>query len=493
MNDLPRILTVLLAAVLAFQAGQVHAASRRGLARRLAALEASPALKNAPWGLSVKYVDTGKTVAAVRADKSLVPASTMKVFVAAASLAALGPDHRFRTGLYRAGAVDADGTLHGDLVLKGGGDPTLGSTLMAGTRSLDELLDSWVKAVKDAGIRRVRGSVTADNRLFSGPPDPGSWAWEDLGNYYAAPADALSLHDNLYTLFFAPGKAAGELARFLRAEPQPPQLDFDNEMLTGPAGSGDNGYVYCVPGQHRATLRGTLPAGTPEYSIQGAIPEPSMFAAGSLMRRLEAAGVAVSGPSAYVGDSADLTGAALLAEEISPTLTDIARVTIRRSVNLYAEMLARALALKAGRPGSAQEGLAAIRDFLRSTGVDLTGLRLADASGLSRQDAVPPETFVDFLAAMSRHPSFPAFRDTLAVPGPDDVTGKVRGFGQGALDGCLHFKSGFMTGARSYCGYLKDAEGRLLAFAFIVNHHASSRAEVEALLTDVLAGLAGEK
>lgn len=490
MNALSRSMAPLsAAALLAFLPAAGLGAGRPSLSRSLKALDASPALKNAPWGLSVKDVASGRTLADVRADKSLVPASSLKVFVTAAALAKLGAAYRFRTGLYASGTLAPDGTLRGDLVLKGGGDPAFGSTLVPGSRSAEEVFSSWVSTLAASGIRRVEGSVLADARLFEGSQSPGSWSWEDLGNYYAAQASALSIGDNAYTLVFAPGPREGDPARLLRTEPEVPGLSFVNFMRTGPADSGDNGYVFCVPGQQEAVLRGTLPAGAREYSIKGALPDPALFAAHSFLRHLRSSKISISGGAARAASEADLRGARLLAEELSPPVADIARVTMRRSVNLYAEMLARALALAAGGQGTASRGLTALHDFLFVSGVNPAGLRLSDASGLSRQNAVPPAVFTDFLASVAKSPLFEDFRSLLVTPGADEVTGKVRGFGQGVLDGRLYFKSGFLTGARSYCGYLKDSKGRWLAFAFIVNHHASSRAEVEALLVDVLAAL----
>lgn len=427
-----------------------------------------------------------------QADKGLIPASSIKVLVTAAALSVLGEDHRFHTRFYRTGEIAQNGTLKGDLVIEGGGDPSLGSTLMTGTPTLSDVLGAWSRAVREAGIRRVEGAVLADNRLFEGMPSPGSWAWEDLGNYYAAPADALSLNDNLYALVFAPGKSVGEEAALLRTEPEVPGLRFKNLMRTGDKDSGDKGVVYCVPDQEEAALTGTLPVGVPEFSIKGAVPWPALFAARSLKARLKSDGIAVVQGAALVSDESARSSAdkGLLLETLSPPLKDIVRVTNKKSVNLYAEMLARALALKAGKKGSAQEGVAAVMEFLRSARVDISGLRLADACGLSRIDAVPAQAFTSLLSYMARQPSFAAFRDSLATPGVDEATGKARSFGQGGLEGRLWFKAGFVTGARGYCGYLQTRKGRLLSFAFLANNLSAPRADVEAFLKKRLISLA---
>jgi D-alanyl-D-alanine carboxypeptidase/D-alanyl-D-alanine-endopeptidase (penicillin-binding protein 4) len=453
------------------------------------AWSSTPALKNALWGLSAAFADTGEPVAAFQADKPLAPASSMKVFVTAAALSTLGEDHRFRTRLCRSGSLGPDGTLRGDLRLIGGGDPTLGTTLMRGRPSMEDVLDAWVAAVKKSGVRRVEGSVLADNSLFSGLPAPGGWSWEDLGNYYAAPVDALSIHDNLYTLVFAPGRAPSEEARLLRTEPEVPGLHFTNRMRTGAEGSGDEAFVFNTPGSYDAALQGTVPAGVQEFAIKGSIPEPALFAARALRSRLQSAGIQVSGESALAAEEQDCGPDALLAEALSPPLKDIIRVTNRRSVNLYAETLARALALSAGKPATPEGGVAAVSDFLRSAKIDAPGLRLDDACGLSRRNAVPPKALSDLLAFMSRSAAFSAFKDSLVAPGYDESSGSDRMFGKGSLEGRLRFKPGYVSGVRSTCGYLLPRSGRLLVFAFIVNGSSASRAEIEALLTTFLVDL----
>ncbi|HAH06504.1 MAG TPA: D-alanyl-D-alanine carboxypeptidase/D-alanyl-D-alanine-endopeptidase [Elusimicrobia bacterium] len=482
------MLRIALASALLFPPAWAGAARAGGFE----AWQSTPALKNALWGLSAAFADSGEPIAAFQADKPLTPASSMKVFVTAAALSTLGGNARFRTRLCRSGTLGADGTLRGDLRLIGGGDPTLGTTLMKGRPSMEDVLDSWADAVKAGGIRRVEGAVLADNSLFQGLPVPGSWSWEDLGNYYAAPADALSLHDNLYSLVFAPGRAASEEARLLRTEPEIPGLRFTNRMRTGAPGSGDEAFVFNTPGSTEATLRGTVPAGAREFTIKGSIPEPALFAARALRSRLQRAAIPVSGESALAAPLA-CGPDALLAETLSPPLKDIVRVTHRRSVNLYAEMLARALAVSAGRPATPENGAAAVLDFLRSAKIDSSGLRLDDACGLSRRNAVPPKALSDLLAFMSRGPTFDAFRESFAAPGLDETSGSVRTFGKGALEGRLRFKPGFMSGVRSVCGYLSPRSGRLIVFAFIVNNSGASRAEIEDLLMPFLVELAEQR
>ena len=456
--------------------------------REVEAAAAGPLLRDASWAASVMFADTGERLAAFNAEKNLAPASSLKLLASAAAWSVLGEDYRFRTQVLRGGPIGSDGTLEGDLILLGGGDPTLGSTLAKGSQSMEDVFASWTKKLAESGVKRIAGAVVADNGLYGGAPIPGSWSYEDVGNYFAASADALSINDNLYKITFAPGKKAGEDARLLRVEPEVPGMRFVNLMKTGPEGSGDNGYVFCAPGQYAATLRGTVPAGPQEFAIKGALPEPALFAAQAFQRHLEKAGILVSKEARLAQAAAAREPSSLLAQTLSPPLRDIVYVTHKRSFNLYAEMLARALGARRGK-GAVQEGLEAVKDFLRGAGIDVSGIRLFDACGLSRYDQVKAETLTRVLVVMAKDKDFSAWRDTFVVPGDADATGHIRRFARGLLDGKLWIKSGSLSGVRGYSGYVKTAKGRLAAFTFIVNGYSCSPAQIEELHEKLLLDL----
>nr|MDA8243716.1 D-alanyl-D-alanine carboxypeptidase [Elusimicrobiota bacterium] len=178
---------LLLATVLSLLPRASQAGGIDGLVKRLAA---DPGVKNASWGLSVKDL-SGRTVVSRDPGLNLTPASILKVFVTAAALDRLGPEKTFSTGLYYSGAI-ANGFLNGNLYVRGGGDPSLGSQLVRGAVPLGDVYRDWTAAVKAAGIKVINGSVVGDGSAFDSV-QPGSWAWEDIGNYYAAQPSALTV------------------------------------------------------------------------------------------------------------------------------------------------------------------------------------------------------------------------------------------------------------------------------------------------------------
>ncbi len=470
--EIPLFALLLLTAP-AFGAGGAQNAEER--------LASGPGMQNASWGLDVEDA-AGKTIVARGPDLSLTPASTLKLFVTAAALDRFGPEKRFSTRIYYDGTISG-GTLEGNLYIKGGGDPSLGSRLVRGAKSMEAVFADWAAAVKGAGIRSIKGAVVGDDSAFDSV-QPGSWAWEDIGNYYAAQPSALTINDGLYELYFKPAKKAGEPAAVLRTDPPVAGLSFEDHMKTGPAGSGDDGYIYAFPGQFRAVLRGTIPQGRPEFAIKGALPDPALFAAQAFGAYLSSAGVLQSmAPGRGAPPPADrLTQ---VAETYGAPLKEIVRVTNKRSFNLYAELLLRQLG--GGDPGA---GLKAVRSFLAENGADVSEMKLSDACGLSWRDAVKARNFARLLVSLLGKKYFPEFRDSLVFPGDPDATGHVRKMGLGTpLEKDLRLKSGSINGVRSYAGYLRTRKGRTLAFAFIVNNYSSPGGDMDALAQGLLLGL----
>ena len=298
---------------------------------RIKSLASAPGIKNASWGLSVKDAVTGKTVAERNPRLNLVPASSLKLVVTAAALEKLGPEKTFPTELFRDGTI-SNGFLNGNIYIIGGGDPSLGSQLLKGAQPLEKVFETWTSALKAAGIKVINGAVVGDGTAFKSV-QPGSWAWEDIGNYYAAQPSALTVNDGLYKLYLKPSEMVGGEAAVLRTEPYMEGLKFENYMKTGPAGSGDNGYIYAFPGQDSAVLRGTIPQGAAEFAIKGALPDSAIFAARAFNAYLMKAGIN-SNKKPFSG--APFTGDELfpVARTESVPLKEVVRVTNKRSFNL---------------------------------------------------------------------------------------------------------------------------------------------------------------
>ncbi len=446
------------------------------------------ALYGGQWGVYAGYVGGGQIIAS-NENFNLAPASGLKVFTSSFALNSLGENYKFQTKVYHSGII-SNGILDGDIYIKGSGDPTLGSSLVKGSSPLNELMQSWCDAIKAAGIEKISGDIYGDDLLFENNLVPDYWPWTDIGNYYGAAPSALTINDNLYYLYFKPGKT-GDAAEVLRTEPIIPDFKFENFMKTGKEGSGDNGYIFNAPNSYSAVLRGTIPAGIKEFSIKGSIPNPAWFAAYSLFTKLEQSGVSVSGAAKTLTSSVKYDEKKLIASTYSPPLKEIVFIINKKSNNLYTELILKAAALKETGVAGTNEGIESIRKFLSSNGINTHGLDLYDGCGLSRTNTITAKMMADLLSFMTTTGVFDSFYNSLAVAGVADDEGFFSSFGKGtAIAGNARIKSGLITGVRSHSGYVKDKKGRLISFSFIANNFPGSTSKINELHKQIIIMLA---
>lgn len=451
----------------------------------------SKLLKNASWSVTAKYLNTGETIVSLNSELALAPASNLKLLTTATALDVLGENHKFKTKIFYDGTIDANGNLNGNIYIVGGGDPTLGYTLVKGSSSSLQLLNKWTKAFLDKGIKSISGNIIADDMLYDRIPIPNNWYWIDLGNYFAASASALIINNNLYYLYFKPGKKVGDIAEVLRTEPTIYGLKFINFMKTGKKGSGDNGYIFNAPLQYNATLRGTIPKGKKEFSIKGSIPNPPLFVAQWLKKKLEASGVKVFGKAKVIETKKEYDLQKIITMTVSPPLKDIIFIVNKKSDNLYTEMLLRAIGLKKYREGSVDKGIEAVENYFEENKINHNGLLMYDGCGLSRSNAVTTNIMVDLLSMISRKKYFKTFYNSLAVVGDKKDISSYRNYGIGtSLEKNAHIKSGVIEGVRAYSGYLKDRKGRTIIFSMIANNFNGSGSSVANIHKKIMIKLA---
>ena len=387
--------------------------------------------------------DTQEVLIDQNSDLSMTPASCMKIATTAAALNLLDPESRFVTHLEYDGWIDEMKTLHGNLYIRGGGDPCLGSDRISGTLSWDKQIEAWGDAVKKLGIRKIEGKVVGDASKWEKALAVPSWNWEDLGNYYGAGASALSFHENSYSLIFHPGQRVGDPAVILRVEPPLSALAFQNEVKTGPEGSGDQACIYGAEFSSLQFIRGSVPAAVKEFAIRGSIPDPGATCAEFLVKKLVENGIAIE-EKKWPQQASRIS----FSTTCSPTIKEIVHHTNQKSVNLFAEHLLKQMGWVVSNEGSTAAGIKAVTDFWSSHQIDLGGFNMVDGSGLSRKNLVTAKQLVQMLVIMKKSKAFPIFFESL----PEQENG-------------MRAKSGFMSSVKGYAGYTGD-----IAFAILANH-----------------------
>ncbi len=460
------------------------------LVRQLDSLQISPLLRHGSVAACLARVGTGQPVLTYNGQRSLPPASTMKLLTTATAFAVLGENFTYQTRLEYDGVLRND-TLLGNLRLRGVGDPALASGRFPGFPDLTAQLSVWSTAVRNAGIRVVTGRVVADDAVFGENATPGGWPWDDLGNYYGAGATSLVLNENSYRVFFKPADSLYGPAPVLRTEPQVPYLTFDNRVKTDAPGTGDQVNIFAGPFDHRAFLEGYVPQGVPEFSVRGSLPEPGYFAALSLQAELAKSGVQLAQEpvalTRLLRQNPDFKLPAATGElhrQASPPLRDLARACNFESINLYAEAFLKTVGVAMNYGNTTQAGVNALKQVWRGKGVDLSGFRPLDGSGLSPQNGITAQNMTRILATAAREPWFPPYYAGIPVLG---VSGTVKNLGRKTrASGNVRAKSGSIGGVRAYAGYFTTKTGELMAFAFLFNRYdaeaGSATRELEKLM-----------
>lgn len=449
----------------------------------------APYMRGASFSLVVKDVQEGRTVYSYDTDRLQSPASVLKTVATATALEILGEDYRYPTTLEYDGILE-NGTLEGNLYIKGSGDPSLGSSHFA--LGQNKFLSTWIAALQKAGIKHITGSVISDESIFDTEGVSIKWLREDMGNYYAPGSYGISIFDNMYKLSLQTG-AAGTRPVLKGTEPDIPFIRFKNYLKAAPV-SSDSAYIIGAPLDDVRYLYGVLPANREAYVLKGDIPDPALYLARYLTDQLQQKGIRVDGsPSCYRIEVEENRWKKGERKEIvttySPTLREIASVCNHVSHNLYADALVKTVGLQY-KPrrnemiSSFGRGVQVVKEYWEKKGLDVFPLRMNDGSGLAPADKVSAGFMGELLVYMATESAVSdAFIASLPQAG---IEGSVRNFLKGSkLQGKAHLKSGGITGVRSYAGYITK-DGKTYAVAVFSNNYSCPMSRMTGALEKLL-------
>ena len=450
-------------------------------------------LKGAVVGVMVQDA-AGHVLASREAGRRLVPASNLKLVTTGTALHALGPDFRFETGIGYTGTVE-DGTLHGDVYIIGGGDPTLGVTDTVAVKP-DALFWRWKSMLKDAGISRIDGRIIGDGRAYEGHLENTTWGYDDTGTYYGAGCNALSYYENAVDYLVSAG-TADEPVNVTQRFPDTPWMHFSNRTSTGPKGTGNSLYLYTTDLAPYAEMRGTYSIDRKPKVEHFANKYGALTCAYYFWQNLRDTGWDISGGYADIDRGGYVRGAdfvpaykagtpQVLGQSASPTLAKIVRQTNVLSDNFYAEAIFRQMGEKASGIAEYDSCRVAVYDVLENLmESDLAGIRLEDGSGLSRLNTASPAFLVSFLRSMTRSRGFDAFLASLPQPGEGTLNTLLPKLAP-AQKARIRVKSGSMDGVLCYSGYILDEQGKpARIFSLMVN----GATEKTAVLRETLGSL----
>lgn len=412
------------------------------------------------------------TIAALNPDVRLRPASVSKLFSASAALQQFGPDHRFTSRFASHGPIH-HGTLHGDLVFVGGGDPALDN------RHLHEL----VTRLKARGVARVTGDLVVDDGLWGTVPcltQDRCDARKRASHAYSAPLSAAGVNFGTVQATVYPGAAAGRHTRVILHPHDLPGYHIDNRVKTGPAGSkaGLMAWRTYDGGSSTLHIRGSLPVGYGPYDFQRAVTGAAAETARVLSAMLIHAGIRIDGSVTTRSGNVKDEGATLarvksksLAEQLIPMLA--------YSNNYMADSLSLDVAANSGynrpltlsRAAQALEALSERANEFAYPKLSTGHAAFNSGSGLSLGNSISARDLVALLDYMfHQNALFPAFYGSLPVPLSAPFHTLKRG--NFNFETRLVAKTGTLSepvSVRALAGYFRLAGGGFAAYGIIIN------------------------
>lgn len=434
-------------------------------------LEQDSQSRYASISLTVLDAKTGEQIFTANPNMGLATASTLKTVTTITAFNVLGRDFQYQTTLTYKGKIDADGTLNGDLIIKGSGDPTLGSWRYAATKE-NNVLTTWVDAIRKAGIKKINGRIVGDDSLFGTQTIPDGWIWQDMGTYYGAGTSGLCWRENQFDIKLKTGEV-GSNVEVVKTVPDMPYLTFKSEATTGASGIGDETYSYLPLNNNVMYLRGTYATDKSKKSISAAVPDPGYDAAYRLMDTLKRLGFIVSGTAESMGTLQATHQQIPVCDQVistinSPKLSQIVHWTNLKSINLYAEQLLKTMAYKVGKTPTTANGAAFMQQFWKQKGIDPHSLAITDGSGLSPEDRVTTQTIARILQSAKKANWFPDFYESLPIYNN------------------MKMKSGSILNVQAYAGYQTTKSGREVCFSIIVNNYNGSTSGIKQKMFEVL-------
>jgi len=421
-------------------------------------------------GVDIVEVDSGNSVYSFNSQTQRIIASNTKLFTTATALDRLGPGFFFETGVEIRGEVQ-NGVLEGDLAVIGGGDPNLSGRQYYGDSF--GAFREWAAVLRQLGIERVAGDLVLVRGLFDNHLVHPDWPVDQLTRWYEAPVSALSFNDSCVLVKVKPGPAPGRPAR-VETVPSLPMFRISSSAGT----TSRRKWAGLAIGrktksgeENVLTVSGNIYHKTEKIDKWVAVADPVAYFGAALRQALEEESITILGRT---NSTALLSGTGWRRVHTHRTdLLTALEVINKRSQNLYAEMVLKVLGARLCGEGSWERGTAAIREFLTEIGLDSSAYRLADGSGMSRNNRFTPSQVTHLLRHMFLHPRGTEFIQTLPFSGEVDLRWERR-LSRAPYRGNVLAKTGTLNGVSTLSGYAKAVSGKVYAFSILCNSTRSN-------------------
>ena len=448
----------------------IPVASER-LASQIDMLLSGPEFSTATIGILVKSLDNGEILYHHNAEKLLMPASNEKIPTSSVALMKFGPDFRYQTRLFTNGIVE-NGALTGDLIIVGSGDPSIGQRFCEDVDSC-VIFKDWITTLADLNIKEIHGNIIGIDDIFDDEHIGYGWTFDDLSYDYSAEISGLMLNENSAAVTLSIDSTSNDFQ--FSVSPDYGYVTYRTNITIIDDDDAETSInVFRETKSNLVTFSGTMRVGD-KITEEIAIHNPTLYFLSGFAHELMANGIKIKGQLIDSDDlelSINLDNLRLLHIHTSPPFSEIVKILMKESQNLYAESFVKLLGYHFGESGRFVEGEAVIKETLLRFGLDDNSYQYKDGSGLSRYNYISPAQVVKILRGMHLHRYGKIFRESLPVAGIDGTLGyRMRGT---SAEGKIYAKTGTISNVRCLSGYATTKNNENLVFSIMVNNFICS-------------------
>ncbi|GIP65079.1 D-alanyl-D-alanine carboxypeptidase DacC [Virgibacillus pantothenticus] len=445
-------------------------ADAASLEEKLTDILTNEQLNGATAAVSVMHAKTGDILFSQNGGSRLHPASNMKILTAAAALETLGENYQFATEVRTDGKVKGK-MLHGNLYLKGNGDPTL----------LKSDLRQMAKELKNQGILKVKGDLIADDTWYDDVRLSQDLNWSDEPFYTGAQVSALTLspnddYDAGTVIVEVLPQTTKKRKAVVQVTPETDYVEIVNHTQIVAADGTKDISIEREHGTNRIIVEGTMPEKAAKVRSWVSVWEPTGYVLNVFQQTLQEEGIA------FIGKSKALFGktpakARMLTSKKSMPLKDLLIPFMKLSNNGHGEVLTKEMGKVVHGEGSWGKGIKVIEQVMDDLDADTDTMLLRDGSGMSHKNMIPSEELLQVLYQAQKQDWFPVFQNSLPVAGEPErlVGGTLRDrMKEKPAKGNVIAKTGSLTGVSTLSGYVTTQNQEPLIFSIIINNYIGS-------------------
>lgn len=445
-----------------------------------------PSFNNAFCGVFVRSLKTGEVIYKRNADKLFIPASNMKLFTSAAALILLGPNYVYETNLFANGIIK-NGSLEGDLIIQGSGDPTISNRFFPG--SITNIFENWADSLITKGITKINGNVYGDDTNFDNIGLGKGWAWENESYWFSAPSGALSFNDNSIEIRISPTDI--NFPANIKVIPETKYVTLISKVVTVGNSEEQSIKVSRLRGTNLISISGKIKKNSSTIVENVSISDPTMFFLTILKEVFEKKGITITGKIGSINSSEKI----IFSQNLTPLIVHqsvpiklIIKELNKNSNNFYAEQLLKTIGFEVYGYGSTENGVKACRELFNEMGINPENMMMVDGSGLSQLNLVTPRQIVNLLSYMHKSELFNYFYDSLPIAGVDGTLSNR--MIKTAAQNNVRAKAGFNVNTSTLSGYVKTVSGEMLSFSILINNFLAPSSLANYILDNVCNKLA---